>query len=242
MEFMSDLRTAFHLAFAPKRGASHAERLERFYARQAADYDRFRERLLHGRKEMFAALQMPDNGTWIDMGGGTGASLEFAGNRIATLMSATVVDLSPSLLNLARKRIAVRGWKNCDAIEGDVTTYRPASNVDAVTFSYSLTMIPDWFKAIDHAFEVLGPGGLIGVVDFYVSRKHPLDDWKKHGWFTRSFWPVWFATDNVYLSPDHVPYLHDRFTPVHFTEGMGTVPLLAGMKVPYYIFIGRKRG
>ena len=34
-------------------------------------------------------------------------------------------------------------------------------------------MIPDWFAAVDHAWRLLRPGGTIGVVDFYVGRKHP---------------------------------------------------------------------
>ena len=49
----------------------------------------------------------------------------------------------------------------------------PEAPVDVVTFSYSLTMIPDWFAAIENALRMLRPGGQIGVVDFYVSRKYP---------------------------------------------------------------------
>jgi len=30
--------------------------------------------------------------------------------------------------------------------------------------------IPDWFLAIDNALRILKPGGIIAVVDFYVSR------------------------------------------------------------------------
>ena len=56
--------------------------------------------------------------------------------------------------------------------------------MDVVTFSYSLTMIPDWFLAVDHAWRLLRPGGTIGVVDFYVSRKHPDPGWRRHPWST----------------------------------------------------------
>ncbi|MFH1919016.1 MAG: methyltransferase domain-containing protein [Planctomycetota bacterium] len=115
---------------------------------------------------------------------------------------------------------------------------RPA---DVVTFSYSLTMIPNWFAALENARAILKPGGLVGVVDFYVSRKYPADGLARHAWFTRSFWPVWFARDNVFPSPDHVPFLQRTFDPVHFTENRAKVPYLPLVRMPYYTFVGKKR-
>jgi S-adenosylmethionine-diacylgycerolhomoserine-N-methlytransferase len=175
------------------------------------------------------------------MGGGTGANLEYFGPRLEKLRKVSVVDLSPSLLEVARQRIQHHGWTNVEAVEADATLYQPADGpVDVVTFSYSLTMIPDWFAAIDNALAMLRPGGLIGVVDFYVSRKYPQDGLKRHRWSTRAFWPTWFANDNVFLSPDHVPFLHRRCTPVHFEERRARVPYLFFCRVPYYLFVGRK--
>jgi S-adenosylmethionine-diacylgycerolhomoserine-N-methlytransferase len=128
-----------------------------------------------------------------------------------------------------------------ETIEADATIFQPPEGlVDVVTFSYSLTMIPDWFAAIENAWAMLRPGGLIGVVDFYVSRKYPQDGLKRHSWFTRSFWPIWFASDNVFPSPDHVPMLFRRFDPVHFDELRSKVPYLPLVRVPYYVFVGRK--
>ena len=96
---------------------------------------------------------------WVDMGGGTGANLEFLADSIADLASATVVDLSPSLLEMTRDRIKERGWSNTQAVEADATTWQPEDGpVDVVTFSYSLTMIPDWFAAIDNALAMLKAG------------------------------------------------------------------------------------
>jgi hypothetical protein len=91
-----------------------------------------------------------------------------------------------------------------------------------------------------HGRRLLKPGGCIGVVDFYVSRKHPEPGQVRHAWLTRTFWPIWFGTDNVYPSPDHVPYLHHRFEAQHFSEHRGTMPYVPGARVPYYMFVGRK--
>jgi S-adenosylmethionine-diacylgycerolhomoserine-N-methlytransferase len=87
---------------------------------------------------------------------------------------------------------------------------------------------------------MLKPGGVIGVVDFYVSRKHPPDGLRRHSGFTRGFWPIWFGCDNVFPSADHVPYLHRRFEPVHFEELRAKVPYLPFLRTPYYRFVGRK--
>jgi S-adenosylmethionine-diacylgycerolhomoserine-N-methlytransferase len=240
MSLPADLRILYQVLFARQRGATHAERLENFYGKQAEGYDDFRRRLLHGRKELYERLPTPDGGVWIEMGGGTGSNLEYLGPRIAPLANVLVVDLSPSLLAVARRRAEAHGWKNVETVEHDVTTLS-APAADVVTFSYSLTMIPDWFAAVDRAKELLKPGGVIGVVDFYVARKYPATSRRRHPWTTRTFWPVWFAGDNVNPSPDHLPYLERSFETVECAEGRGKVPYLPIVRAPYYSFIGRKR-
>jgi S-adenosylmethionine-diacylgycerolhomoserine-N-methlytransferase len=266
MSFASDLRILYHLALKPVRGKDHAARMESFYAGQAGAYDDFRKRLLKGRQELWNLISPPVGGTWIDMGGGTGANLDyFAASptsdsqlavpfppspeprvpslKLGGLEKIYVLDLSHSLLEVAKQRIRASGWTNVETIEADATTFQPPSGpVDVVTFSYSLTMIPDWFAAIENALAMLKPGGIIGVVDFYVSRKYASDSLKRHGWWTRTFWPTWFALDNVFPSPDHVPFLHRHFDVLHFEEQRSKVPYVPLARMPYYLFVGRKRG
>lgn len=242
MGFRSDMRVLWHLVTSKAAsGANHQERLEAFYSGQRDAYDSFRRRLLHGRERLMELLPLPSSGgTLIDMGGGTGSNLEALGARIESLEKASVLDLCPSLLQVARERIAQKGWSNVDVIHGDATRHQPPQPVDVVTFSYSLTMIPDWFEAVAHAWSILKPGGVIGVVDFYVPRKWPDAGRKKGSGFTRSFWPTWFGYDNVFLSSDHLPFLSRRFDPVVVEEQQGKVPYMLGLKAPYYIFVGKK--
>jgi S-adenosylmethionine-diacylgycerolhomoserine-N-methlytransferase len=152
-----------------------------------------------------------------------------------------VVDLSESLLKVAADRFAARGWNNAVATAADATTFRPDEGLaDVVTFSYSLTMIPDWFAAIENALAMLKPGGHIGVVDFYVGRKYSAADTKQHRWLARTIWPPWFATDNVFPSPDHLPFLRHHFEQVELVEERNRMPYVPLLKTPYYRFIGRK--
>jgi S-adenosylmethionine-diacylgycerolhomoserine-N-methlytransferase len=239
------MKILYQMVLRPVRGRTHQERLDSFYSGQAQGYDDFRRRLLHGREGLYRRLAANPASTWVDMGGGTGANLENIGKGIHAWRKVYLVDLSRSLLKVAQERGKARGWRNMEAVEADVTTWVPAeglASADVVTFSYSLTMIPDWFAAIDQAERLLKPGGLIGVVDFYVSRKFPAAGMKRHGWLTRTIWPNWFAMDNVFPSADHVPYLHHKFDRVHFAERRGGVPYMPGSAMPYYQFIGRKRG
>jgi len=239
--WLRDFKTLYHLALSRVRGGSHEERLESFYAPQAENYDSFRSKLLHGRREMIETVEFPAGGTWVDLGAGTGSNADLLGERINTLGQAYLVDLCPALLEVSRKRIAERGWNNVQAVEADATTFQPETpGVDVVTCSYSLTMIPNWFAAVENAWNLLKPGGVLGIVDFYVARKFPEETLKRHGWLTRNFWPFWFANDNVFLSPDHLPYVRSRFETVHLTENRGGVPFLPFVSVPHYIFIGRK--
>jgi S-adenosylmethionine-diacylgycerolhomoserine-N-methlytransferase len=238
---LDDLRTVWHLAAGRVRGETHAERLESFYGPQERTYDAFRARMLHGRRELFESIEAPPNAVWVDFGAGTGESAEYLVDKLDSLSMLYLVDLCPALLTAAEERIVRRAWTNVWAVCSDVTTFRPPEGyADVVTFSYSLTMIPDWYLAIDHALALLKPGGTIGVVDFYVARKYPGDGNRRHGWATRTLWPIWFAWDNVHISPDHLPMLESRFGTVELVERSGRLPYLPAVRVPYYRFVGRK--
>ena len=238
MTVVQDLHTLYRMALAPIRGASHAQRLESFYGAQAKDYDNFRRRLLRGRRALINELNFSPGEIWLDMGAGTGANLDFVTHRVPDLGQVYLVDLCPSLLQVAKDRIAAHQWSNVETIRADAAGFTPPRPVDVITFSYALTMIPNWIQALINARALLKPGGRIGVVDFYVSQKHPAPGRVRHHWWLRHFWPIWFETDNVHPSPDHLPFLSDMFKPQTIVEAMAKVPYLPGMRVPYYRFIG----
>ena len=77
-----DLAVIRQLLRGEPRGGDHKDRLERFYGPQADAYDRFRERLLHGRRELIEALPAGTGAHVVELGGGTGRNLEFFGKRI----------------------------------------------------------------------------------------------------------------------------------------------------------------
>ncbi len=227
----------------PIRGATHVDRLNYFYGRQAKNYDAFRPHLLHGRDLLWQSIFQTKPGiqTWIDFGGGTAANFAALGTKIQDLNRIEIVDPCTALTQVARRRIEENAWSNARVVDSDATSYKPADQADVVTFSYSLSMIPDWYAAIENAASALRPGGLIGVVDFYVSRKHAGEEMRQHGLATRTFWPAWFQSDNVFPSADHLPYLQSRFETIWLDESRGKIPFVPLLRAPYYSFIGRKR-
>lgn len=215
---------------------SHADRLERFYAPQASRYDQFRERLLHGRRELLERLAPLPGSRVIELGGGTGRNVEFLGARMLSLERFEVVDICPSLLRHAQERC--RRWPEvAHAVQADVTTYRPAMPADVVLFSYALTMIPDWQRALRNAMSMLRPGGIIGVVDFHLPTGNHALPKRLQQWF----WRHWFAHDGVHLSAEHLPALKTMAEPLFAESRSGSVPYLPGLQAPYYLFVGRKR-
>jgi S-adenosylmethionine-diacylgycerolhomoserine-N-methlytransferase len=96
MRVLSDLRILYHMLLKPVRGRDHAARLESFYGGQAEAYDSFRRRLLLGRAELYREVPHPEQGVWVDLGGGTGSNLEFLGPRLESLRKVYLVDLTPS--------------------------------------------------------------------------------------------------------------------------------------------------
>jgi len=236
----ADARVLLHLLRGAPRKGRHAERLRRFYAPQADAYDAFRERLLYGREELVARLAPPAGAAVVELGAGTGRTACFLGARLGNLGRFELVDLCAPLLRVARRRFADQ--PNVHVVEADAAVYRPRGRVDCVYFSYALTMIPDWRRAIDNALDVLAPGGLLGVVDFYVAARRPEPGLARHGVLARTLWPLWFAHDGVHLSPEHLPYLRARLQTRYLAERRGRLPYLPWLRAPYYVFVGRKPG
>ena len=133
---------------------------------------------------------------WVDIGGGTGYNIEAmqAYLDVPTFFSKVyLVDLSPSLLEVARKRLDRLGW-DVDLVCQDARAFRlethemskstsasvsslaslwptndtSSSGADLVTMSYSLSMIPDYYSVVDSVPSLLSSDGIVGVVDFYV--------------------------------------------------------------------------
>ena len=230
-DIAADARVLWRMARGQARQGAHAERLQDFYAPQAERYDAFRERLLHGRAELIDRLEIGEGMRVVELGCGTGSSLERMGRNADRCAGIQLVDLCPALLEIARQRAAGRG--NVEVIQADATNWRPSAPVDRVFLSYALTMIPDWAATIANAVAMLKPAGRLGVVDFHLPASG--------GTLANGFWRRWFAHDGVHLSVAHLPTLLGHLPDAWTEERRASLPYLPGLQAPYYLYVGRAR-
>lgn len=225
--------------------------LELFYKSQAHIYDKSREYLLKGRRECLrlavAHLSKKRGLVWVDVGGGTGSNIEYMDHisSVAKNFKAVyLVDLSPSLCEVAKKRFAAKKWNNVHVMVADACDFTIGyDKADLVTFSYSLSMIPAFHAAVDHAVKLLDKAGVITCVDFGVQtaetsigRINTLGGIGNRNipWVIRNFWRIWFEADKVYLDLSRRHYLEYRFGTIKslncYNNQMG--------RIPYYIWVG----
>jgi len=187
----------------------------------------------------------------VDIGGGTGYNIEAmaAFLPVDTFFSHVyLVDLSPSLCDVARERFERLGWKNVSVVCQDARSFRlsgdgeNAGGADMITMSYSLSMIPDYYSVVDSLTSLLKDSGIVGVCDFYVQsivdvscRNYTGGAFNRHvNYLGRVFWRAWFDADRVSLEAARRDYLEYRFGTVISASERNY--LLGG--IPYYIFIG----
>ena len=133
---------------------------------------------------------------------------------IAKFEAIYLVDLCDPLLDIARKRFKDLGWKNVHVVKEDATIlgWTLKQKITLATFSYSLSMIPNFYAALDRINELLDPEGILGVVDFYVSGREqgPLDQAvnptaRQVNWLPRIFWMHWLVFPIVLFFVEIVP-------------------------------------
>ena len=239
-----DFNTLWNIVFAGRLSSAtveHAERLEHFYKPQVADYDRFREKMLWGRTPLLRAIGAHmgiaerNDLIWVDVGGGTGSNVEKMNDIVplAHFKAIYIVDLCKSMCDVAKQRIKRKGWTNVHVVNADACIFRPPSHqeVDLVTFSYSLSMIPNFHAAIDNAYTMLHSDGMIGVTDFSTS--------SVNSWLYRSFWLAFFDLDGIKLGAERKQYLFHKFKTYYDYSSSGRLPYTI-IKAPYFLWIGHK--
>ena len=106
----------------------------------------------------------------LDLGCGTGLNFPGIQSRIGSSGRITGIDADAAMLGRARSRVARKGWSNVNLIHADAADeagdhWGLTDTIDAVVFTYSLSVITSWRPALTAAMDVLRPGGMIAVVD-----------------------------------------------------------------------------
>lgn len=232
----------------------HGDKMSAFYASQALGYDAVRENMLVARPEMmsgFGPIKLSGH-TWLDIGGGTGRNLHFLRAQLDLFERIVVLDICPELLEIgkdnARKSFTLQqfekiSWVCLDINDLDVreklASYIPGKSItrgfDTISFSYSLSMIPEWQKALLSARSLMSEDGRLVVADFdtYTVEGKSLKDFLIYSWYKQDGVRIEaksrkFIVEEVFPAKDYV------VTVARFKRK------LAGVSIPHYVACCRK--
>lgn len=196
--------------------------VERYYRFQSTIYDATRWLFLFGRTEILnrlAAMCSPER--ILEVGCGTGRNLVELG-RIFPRAHVTGVNVSSSMLDLARKKTAQLGERvellrrRYDRPVNDAPSY------DVVLFSYSLSMFnPGFETAVEASCCDLRSGGYAALVDFHDSA------WP---WFLH-----WMRLNHVRTDGQLQPLFQRRFATIY-----DELCPAYGATWRYLLFLGQK--
>ncbi len=168
---------------------SHADLMDRTYRHQRLIYDITRRYYLLGRDRLLRDLAPPPGARVLEIACGTGRNLA----RVKALYPGCELfglDISEEMLRSARTKLGSQArLVQADATDFDANALFGTDGFDRVVLSYSLSMIPDWQRALRLAAAQVRPGGALHVVDFGQQDGLP-------PWF-RSLLNTWLARFHV---------------------------------------------
>lgn len=137
--------------------------LEKVYSFYASFYDHiFGEIMDPGRKTCVDLLRLGPNSRVLDVGVGTGIMLP----HYPRSWNLTGIDISPKMIEQAKKRAGELGWDNLNLEVMDATQLPFAeSSFDAVVASYTLNAVPEPRKVLENIKRVLKPNGKLVVIN-----------------------------------------------------------------------------
>lgn len=152
--------------------------MDRIYRQQRHVYDLSRKYYLLGRDRLIDGLAPPPGGRVLEVGCGTARNLAAVALRhpVAPLYG---IDISSEMLISARRTLDRRGLASRIRLaRADATRFDPAilfgvPSFSRIFFSYTLSMIPEWERALDEAVRWLQPGGELHLVDFGGQERLP---------------------------------------------------------------------
>mmetsp|Transcript_14651 Transcript_14651/g.35686 ORF Transcript_14651/g.35686 Transcript_14651/m.35686 type:complete len:746 (+) Transcript_14651:3378-5615(+) len=254
--FTTKLNTTTKMILHPLtagRVNAHGDKMSSFYATQAKGYDAVRENMLVARQEMMSSFGPIKSGahTWLDIGGGTGRNLHYLRAQLDHFKTIVVLDICPELLEIgqdsARESFTPEQfdkirWVCMDVNDPDivselskVTGNDLGRGFDTITFSYSLSMIPEWEKALYSAKSLMSEDGRVLVADFdtYTESGTSIKDWMIR---------TWYRQDGVRIdAKSRDTIVNEVFAEEDYTKTVARMQKkLAGVYIPHYVACCRK--
>jgi len=155
---------------ADLKKSGHAGLMDQVYQRQRYIYDLTRKYYLFGRDSLIRELDLEPGQSLVEIGCGTGRNLIAIARRYPHVRLFGL-DASKEMLKTARRQVARAGLADRIVLLQGLAEELAAEGFgetafDHALFSYSLSMIPDWQRAIVAAAKALSGDGHVHIVDF----------------------------------------------------------------------------
>ena len=113
-----------------------------------------------------AVAELLPGETVLDLGSGGGIDVLLSARRVGPTGRAIGLDMTPEMLELARRNAAEAGATNVEFIEGTIEAIPlPAASVDVVNSNCVINLAADKTAVLGEIARVLRPGGRMGVSD-----------------------------------------------------------------------------
>ncbi|MDN5914844.1 MAG: arsenite methyltransferase [Pseudonocardia sp.] len=113
-----------------------------------------------------AVADLRPGGTVLDLGSGAGADVLISARRVGPCGRVIGLDMTPEMLDLARRNAAAAGVDNVEFLEGYLEQIPlPDDSVDVVLSNCVINLAADKIVVLTEAARVLRPGGRFAVSD-----------------------------------------------------------------------------
>lgn len=157
---------------------NHSILMNDIYEKVVYIYDFTRAYYLIGRNLLLKNLPVKARYSVLEIGCGTARNLVMLANKYNDI-TLTGIDASSVMLEYAEKKIQKHNLQHRITLHNSLAeNWIQEESYDIIIFSFSLSMIPKWQKAIKNSINSLKTSGTLAIVDFGEQQGWP--NWGKN--------------------------------------------------------------